>query len=138
MALVVRFQQPGMISPDQATSLYKQMSKRGWNKAEPVHTTNEQPVGLTRALERRVGAAGTDVGLRAAGLLGLQEDQVAGWLDWSPVRPGEVLSFPSACGKRTPAGGTGAGSIVDFRRPGVPEAAVTGGASRHVQDDAAA
>jgi transcriptional regulator with XRE-family HTH domain len=117
-ALVVRFQQLGVISADQATSLYKQISKRGWNKAEPVHTTNEQPVWLARALERRVGAAGTEVSLRAAGLLGLHGDQVAGWLDWSPVRPGAVLSFPTARGgSRTPDGGTCAGSVVDLRRP---------------------
>ncbi len=116
-ALVVRFQQLGVISGDQATSLYKQISKRGWNKAEPVHTTNEQPVWLTRALERRIGAAGPDVGPRAAGLLGLHEDQVARWLDWSPVRSGEVLSFPTARGSRTSAGETGGGSVVDLRRP---------------------
>lgn len=116
-ALVVRFQQLGVISGDQATSLYKQISKRGWNKAEPVHTTNEQPVWLTRALERRVGAAGPDVGPRAAGLLGLHEDQVGGWLDWSPVRSGEVLSFPTARGSRMSAGETGGGSVVDLRRP---------------------
>lgn len=115
-ALVVRFQQLGVISGEQATSLYKQISKRGWNKAEPVHTTNEQPVWLTRALERRVGAAGPDVGPRAAGLLGLHGDQVVGWLDWSPVRSAEVLSFPTARGSRMSAGGTGAGSVVDLRR----------------------
>lgn len=115
-ALVVRFQQLGVISGDQATSLYKQISKRGWNKAEPVHTTNEQPAWLTRALERRVGAAGPDAGSRAAGLLGLHGDQVAGWLDWSPVRSAEVLSFPTARGSRTSTGGTGAGSVVDLRR----------------------
>lgn len=116
-ALVVRFQQLGVISGDQATSLYKQISKRGWNKAEPVHTTNEQPVWLTRALERRVGAADPDVGPRAAGLLGLHRDQVVGWLDWSPVRSGEVLSFPTTRGSRLSAGGTGAGSVVELRRP---------------------
>ncbi len=116
-ALVVRFQQLGVISGDQATSLYKQISKRGWNKAEPVHTTNEQPVWLTRALERRVGAAGPDAGPRAAGLLGLHRDQVVGWLDWSPVRSGEVLSFPTTRGSRMSAGGTGVGSVVDLRRP---------------------
>jgi hypothetical protein len=116
-ALVVRFQQLGVISGDQATSLYKQISKRGWNRAEPVHTTNEQPVWLTRALERRVGATGTDVGPRAAKLLGLHADQVVGWIDWSPVQSGEVLRFAAARGRRTSTGGTGAGSVVDLRRP---------------------
>lgn len=116
-SLVVRFQQLGMISGDQATSLYKQISKRAWNKAEPIHTTNEQPVWLTRALERRVGAVGPDVRPLAAGLLGLHVDQVVGWLDWSPVRSGEVLRFPTAREGRASASGIGAGSVVDLRRP---------------------
>jgi transcriptional regulator with XRE-family HTH domain len=116
-ALVVRFQQLGVISADQAVSLYKQISKRGWNRAEPVPTTNEQPVWLTRALERRVGTTGPDVGPRAAKLLGLHADQVADWLDWAPERSGEVLNFATSRGSRTSRDRTGAGSVVDLRRP---------------------
>lgn len=82
-ALVVRFQQLGIIDGDQATSLYKQISKRGWNKAEPVPTTNEQPIWLTKALSKKYGGqvsaatVGRDVGLAAR--------YVDSWIDWSAV-----------------------------------------------------
>jgi Zn-dependent peptidase ImmA (M78 family) len=39
--LVARLRQLGRIEQAHATSLYKQISKRGWNKTEPVPVSNE-------------------------------------------------------------------------------------------------
>ncbi|MFL6163604.1 MAG: helix-turn-helix domain-containing protein [Jatrophihabitantaceae bacterium] len=88
-ALVIRFQQLGIVNADQATSLYKQISKRGWNKFEPVPTTHEHPIWLQRALDNRakVEPATTSSTVAAARLTGLDDQMIAGWLDWSPIRP---------------------------------------------------
>lgn len=95
-ALVVRFQQLGIIDADQATSLYKQISKRGWNKAEPVPTTNEKPIWLARALSKRAEQeAGPTPLAVAAQLASLSEAHLRLWIDWSPVSAGaEVTSLP--------------------------------------------
>jgi hypothetical protein len=94
-ALVVRFQQLGIISADQATSLYKQISKRGWNKAEPVPTTNEEPIWLGRAVEQRLGSHQKPTLHVAAERLGLSRAHVQGWVDWSPVtHAADVVDFP--------------------------------------------
>jgi transcriptional regulator with XRE-family HTH domain len=87
-ALVVRFQQLGVISADQATSLYKQISKRGWNRGEPVATTNEEPIWLVRAITKRTdcGAGSSAVSI-AARLTFLSERHVKSWIDWTPVGP---------------------------------------------------
>ena len=116
---MVRFQQLNIISTDQATSLYKQISKRGWNKAEPVTTTNEEPIWLSRAIAQRTGSAIELSGVRqAAETIGLSETYMLPWLDWSPVqdhasliefrprdRParsiaadGHIIEFPSHVG----------------------------------------
>ncbi|MSX06062.1 MAG: ImmA/IrrE family metallo-endopeptidase [Actinobacteria bacterium] len=91
-ALVIRFQQLGIVSPDQATSLYKQISKRGWNKSEPVPITNEEPVWLSKALEHwsrtEVGLPGSAVA-SAAQAAGLSERHLARWVDWTPP-PGDL------------------------------------------------
>lgn len=96
-ALVVRFQQLGVIDPDQATSLYKQISKRGWNKAEPVNTTNEEPIWLIRALEKRTEVEpGANMMESAAKLTQLSQTHVHRWIDWSPTRgDADVVSLPS-------------------------------------------
>jgi Zn-dependent peptidase ImmA (M78 family)/transcriptional regulator with XRE-family HTH domain len=102
-ALVVRFQQLGVVDADQATSLYKQISKRGWNKFEPVRTTNEEPIWLQRAIDQRArSAAGsaTTATAAAAHLCGLDESMIARWLDWTPVDP-ESTQEPVALAGRT-------------------------------------
>jgi Zn-dependent peptidase ImmA (M78 family) len=115
-ALVVRFQQLGVISADQATSLYKQISKRGWNRAEPVHTTNEEPVWLARSLEHGVRAAGDALAPTVAELVGLPAGQVHGWLDWSPVRSADLVSLSTT--RRSGEGTNGAAdaAVIEFRR----------------------
>lgn len=52
-AMVVRLQQLGRIDADQARSLYKQISARGWNTGEPVYVGNERAVWLEKALRQR-------------------------------------------------------------------------------------
>lgn len=108
-ALVVRFQQLGVISADQATSLYKQISKRGWNRGEPVRTTNEDPIWLSRAIVKRAGRGDTassavaDVARAAL----LSERHVKSWIDWTPVRAAaDVVDLPthSTTGRSGPAG----------------------------------
>jgi Zn-dependent peptidase ImmA (M78 family)/transcriptional regulator with XRE-family HTH domain len=95
-ALVVRFQHLNLINADQATSLYKQISKRGWNKAEPVPTTNEEPVWLIRALEKRLGADPRLMPAVAAEELGLSADHVRRWVDWSPLAAdAEIVGLPT-------------------------------------------
>ncbi len=114
-ALVVRFQQLGIISADQATSLYKQISKRGWNRGEPVETTNEEPIWLARAIAMRAGGrdGSSGVGI-AARLTSLSERHVQSWIDWTPVRQAaEVVDLPARSGtvRTDPAS---AGRVISF------------------------
>lgn len=97
-ALVVRFQQLGIISADQATGLYKQISKRGWNRGEPVEATNEEPIWLARAITRRAAghAAGSSAVGVAARLALLSERHVSSWIDWTPVGPAaDIVDLPA-------------------------------------------
>ena len=105
-ALVVRFQQLGIVDADQATSLYKQISKRGWNKCEPVPTSHEQPIWLQRAVDHRLRTEpGTQNAVTTAALLtGLNEQMIARWLDWTPVRPqvvGETIPLAGRSHRRS-------------------------------------
>jgi Zn-dependent peptidase ImmA (M78 family) len=96
-ALVMRLQQLGVVESDQATSLYRQISARGWNKSEPVETTNEEPIWLPRALARRFDVDSPMGGVReAARALKLSEAYIRPWIDWSPISAtGDVLELPS-------------------------------------------
>ena len=53
-AMVVRLQQLHRIDMDQARSLYKQISARGWNKHEPGHVGNERAIWLVKALDTAI------------------------------------------------------------------------------------
>ncbi|WP_300014907.1 XRE family transcriptional regulator [Pseudonocardia sp.] len=110
-ALVVRFHQLGVISADQATSLYKQISKRGWNRGEgePVETTNEEPIWLARAITKRAGRgrAAHSALADAARFSLLSERHVRGWIDWTPAGPAaDVVDLPARItpGRSGPAG----------------------------------
>jgi Zn-dependent peptidase ImmA (M78 family) len=118
-ALVVRFQQLGVIDPDQATSLYKQISKRGWNKAEPVNTTNEEPIWLIRALEKRTEVEpGASMMESAARLTQLSHTHVHRWIDWSPARgDAEVVSLPSGTTPTRRVAPQGDGEVIAFPPP---------------------
>jgi Zn-dependent peptidase ImmA (M78 family)/DNA-binding XRE family transcriptional regulator len=83
--LVKRFQDLGIIESDQATSLYKQISKRGWNIGEPVPVTTEQPIWFTRALERR--ARDGDKTWGVGRLHDLGSVHLNRWCDWTSGPP---------------------------------------------------
>ncbi|MGW4521115.1 ImmA/IrrE family metallo-endopeptidase [Amycolatopsis sp. NPDC004378] len=55
-SLIRRAREVGFIDQDRATSLYKQMSSRGWNQHEPGHVPVEKPRGFRKAAEIRYGA----------------------------------------------------------------------------------
>lgn len=116
-ALVVRFQQLGIISADQATSLYKQISKRGWNRGEPVKTTNEEPIWLARAITKRAGCEpGPSVVSIAARLALLSERHVNSWIDWTPVGPAADVVDLLARSSTVRAESVGAARVISFPR----------------------
>jgi Zn-dependent peptidase ImmA (M78 family)/DNA-binding XRE family transcriptional regulator len=49
-ALVTRVRDVGLMSPDQHTRLYKQISARGWRRSEPGYVPQEEPTVLADAL----------------------------------------------------------------------------------------
>ncbi len=82
--LVMRLQQLGVIGGDHARSLYKQISARGWNKAEPVQVHPEQPVWLEKALEKAFGGQDPSPVQAAARAAGLGDSHFRRWLDFTP------------------------------------------------------
>ncbi len=98
-SLVIRFAQLGVIEPDQARSLYKQISARRWNKNEPVRVGNESAQWFALALKRASSQSPAAYGalLDAAGIGGSFFDR---WTDWSPTSTdrlqGTLLNFPNA------------------------------------------
>ncbi|WP_330474740.1 helix-turn-helix domain-containing protein [Terrabacter sp. C0L_2] len=103
-AMVVRLQQLGRIDSDQARSLYKQISARGWNTGEPIFVGNERAVWLTKALDRRFpgGTAYAD----AARVAGLDVSWFESWTNWDELSEpsAEVLAFAPRAGRRTRVG----------------------------------
>lgn len=93
--LVVRFQQLNVIDAAQATALYKQISKRGWNGGEPVAVGHEEPIWLSRALAKRWPESAAVS--QAAHTVGLGESHFTRWLEWAPVAEvsGEVADVVS-------------------------------------------
>lgn len=83
-AMVVRLQNLGRIDADQARSLYKQISARGWNKNEPVTVGNERAVWMKQALERRFL---DDADAMSAAVLqcGLGRSYFESWVSWEPL-----------------------------------------------------
>jgi Zn-dependent peptidase ImmA (M78 family)/transcriptional regulator with XRE-family HTH domain len=103
-AMVVRLQQLDRIDPDQARSLYKQISARGWNTGEPVFVGNERAVWLAKALTRRFPGAATIAD--AATQAGLHPTWFERWITWEqqPAAPeATILQFD---GRRRRARGT--------------------------------
>ena len=91
-AMVVRLQQIHRIDPNQARSLYKQISARGWNKAEPVDVGNERAVWLSKALSRRFHT--DDPAASAAESVGLDRSYIDSWMAWEAGHDAHVLEFP--------------------------------------------
>jgi len=96
--LVVRLKQLGVIGDEQSTSLYKQISKRGWNTGEPVPVSNESAIWLERALRQKWATA--DLGGAVRDHYGLGGSHVRRWLSW------EALDEPRAGAVVTLAGRT--------------------------------
>lgn len=69
-ALIMRCGQLGLIDPARKTSLFKQLSARGWRKDEPVRVHLEAPALFAKLIEDRFGA-GMFGYRRAAEVLGL-------------------------------------------------------------------
>jgi Zn-dependent peptidase ImmA (M78 family)/transcriptional regulator with XRE-family HTH domain len=113
-ALVVRFQHLGVVSDDQARSLYKQISARRWNKHEPVPVGNESAVWFASALEKRATRANTTVEVVAAST-GLGISHFTRWTDWSPTtitgRSAEVVNLPRRGTQGQPPLATGVASV---------------------------
>lgn len=76
-ALIMRGAQLGLIDERRKSSLFKQLSARGWRRNEPVTVHREEPALVWRLLERRYGSpvsyarAADEVGLHAVTLRSL-------------------------------------------------------------------
>jgi Zn-dependent peptidase ImmA (M78 family)/transcriptional regulator with XRE-family HTH domain len=56
-SLVRRARELGVIDDDRATSLYRQISARGWNRAEPGYVAVEKPRALRKMVEIALGSS---------------------------------------------------------------------------------
>lgn len=83
--LVTRLRQLGAVEDDQAVSLYKQISKRGWNSGEPVVVSHEQAIWFERSLQQRW--QGQDPALATSNELGIGADMVRDWMNWHESQP---------------------------------------------------
>lgn len=93
-AMVVRLQGLRRVEQDQARSLYKQISARGWNKQEPVRVRNENARWLDMAMRRRLSLdVNGEVKPPAYG--GLGSPYFDDWNNWNPPEQVDatVLSF---------------------------------------------
>lgn len=116
-ALVMRFQQLGVIEPDQARSLYKQISARGWNKDEPVPVSSERAVWFEKAIAKR-GATEIDPLRAVAEVVGVGQSHFDRWTDWSPTPAtldAKVVSLPKRQGARSRTRGSRSASVTTLR-----------------------
>lgn len=104
--LVTRFRQLEVIDDDQARSLYRQISARGWNTSEPVEVSNEEPVWFTKSLGQAFPAAsGRETLELAASQFGLAPQHLARWSSWTcpDHRDVEVARFGQRNGPTEPS-----------------------------------
>ncbi|MEN8674145.1 XRE family transcriptional regulator [Nocardioides sp.] len=94
-AMVVRLQNLHRIDADQARSLYKQISARSWNKAEPVQVLNERAIWLEKALAKRFPDGDAVASAAIASELG--RSYFESWLRWEAVeqRDASIIAFPA-------------------------------------------
>lgn len=83
-ALVMRFQGLGVIDGDHARSLYKQISARGWNRAEPIDVGGEEAIWFTQAIKQFSAGAADPLGF-AAHSAGIGRSYFQRWTGWNPV-----------------------------------------------------
>jgi Zn-dependent peptidase ImmA (M78 family)/DNA-binding XRE family transcriptional regulator len=108
-ALVMRFRQLGVVDADQARSLYKQISARGWNKGEPVPVGAESAIWLSKAIDKKFAASPKALGAAAA-QAGLDVSHLQRWTDWTrPAVPaGQVVELGARRRPDTPIRSTSA------------------------------
>lgn len=104
--LVTRFRQLNIIDDDHARSLYRQISARGWNKAEPVEVSNEKPIWLARSLSKTFPASSIlQTQQLAAEHFGLATRHLDRWMNWACPEQlgGAVVRFRAVgnSGRRT-------------------------------------
>jgi Zn-dependent peptidase ImmA (M78 family) len=99
-SMVMRLQQLHRIDADQARSLYKQISSRGWNKHEPEEVGNERAVWLTQAFDRKFSNHGNDALDHAIFQTGLQKSYFELWTGWEPPSEAAILPFDVTIGGR--------------------------------------
>jgi Zn-dependent peptidase ImmA (M78 family)/transcriptional regulator with XRE-family HTH domain len=93
-ALVHRFQDLGTINPEQARSLYKQISSRKWTKTEPVEVPTESAQWLERTLVRKGQASGlSEACAFLASSVGGNPRDLLSFADWSPGTEAEVVKL---------------------------------------------
>ncbi len=80
-ALVMRFQGLGVVDSDQARSLYKQISARGWNKSEPIEVGGEDAIWLQRAI-KQISADAPDSLKFASKTAGIGLSYLHRWTQW--------------------------------------------------------
>lgn len=93
-ALIMRGAQLGLIDASRKTSLFKQLSARGWRKSEPVLVHREEPALIWKLLTARFGQQA--VYQRAGGPLGLG----AMMLRSIAPQPEDGMAAPSAGDRR--------------------------------------
>ena len=76
--LVVRLRQLRRIDDGHARSLYKQISARKWNAAEPIEVGNEHAIWLQKALGKHAQDSAEPLGISA----GLDPTYFANWQRW--------------------------------------------------------
>lgn len=92
-AMVVRLQHLNRVDADQARSLYKQISARGWNKNEPIDVINERAIWLNRALAHC--NSGEDPFSEAASRTGLDRSYFESWGNWDAAPTAKVFELRS-------------------------------------------
>jgi Zn-dependent peptidase ImmA (M78 family)/DNA-binding XRE family transcriptional regulator len=91
-SLVGRFRELGVIEPDHARSLYKQISARKWTKEEPVNVATESAQWLEKTLTRKAGTTDLKAACdRLASSIGGNSTDLVSFADWTPRVPAEVV-----------------------------------------------
>lgn len=99
-ALVHRCQELGVIDPDHARSLYKQISARKWSRQEPVHVPSESAQWFERSLIRKADTADLSQACKhLAAAVGGNARDLRSFADWSELNA-QVVSLSAAQHRR--------------------------------------